>query len=118
MPGATGFVDNGYSYVNSGVTSITVEKPNGLILWACSAPLWGPQPPYPQWQSSNDTFRIDLGNKTQSRLAIFLDQTNDTEVTFTPGTSSTTIVVGSLTIQGMEKFGEVTKTQYGVWAQI
>ena len=117
LPGATGFVDNGYSYVNSEVTSITVEKPNGLILWACSAPLWGQSSPYPQWESSNDTFRIDLGNQTQSRLAIFLDQTNDTEVTFTQGVG-TTIIVGSLTIQGMAKFGEVTKTQYGVWAQI
>lgn len=118
LQGATGFVDCGYQYVDSSVSSITASKPSGLTLWACSAPLWNTTAPYPQWTSSNDAIRIDLGADTQSRLAIFLDNTNVSEVVFTPGSSGSTIIVGSLTIQGIDKFADITEEPYSEWVLI
>jgi hypothetical protein len=105
LQGATGYVDNGYSYENTEATSITVTKPDGLVLWACSAPLWSQQPPYPIWSVSNDSAVLTLGTSTQSRLAVVLDESTDESVTFTV-TSATTMIIGSLTITGMSGFTE------------
>ena len=118
LQGATGFVDNGYTYADStSSSSITAEKPEGLVIWACSTPTWTTTTPYPQWESSNDAFRIDLGTDTQSRLAVFLDQTEDTEVTFTPPVTNT-ITVGSLTIEGPEVFYTTEVKEWDEWTRI
>lgn len=105
LSGATGFVDNGYNYDNStGTKEIVVARPQGLVLWACSASLWsGSSTSSPQWKSSASLYQIDMGTKTQSRLAMFLDQSNYESITFT-GAATSTMVVGSLTIQGIEQF--------------
>lgn len=105
LQGATGYVDNGYSYENTEVTNITATKPDGLVLWACSAPLWSNSPPYQIWTVSNDSTVLTLGASTQSRLAVVLDESTDESVTFTaPGSS--TMIIGSLTITGMSGFTE------------
>lgn len=104
LQGATGVVDNGYSYVdNTTDTSITVEKPSGLILWGMTAPRWGTTAPYPEWTVSNDMPIIQLGTDTQQRLGIGLDQSSVESVTFKPGTTAP-LTVGSLTVQGMDNF--------------
>lgn len=105
LRGATGFIDNGYSYDNRGVTnSIAVTRPQGMVLWACSSPLWMTSGPFPQWQSSASSYRIDMGTTVASRLAMFLDQSNEESVTFTAGADTSTLIVGSLTIQGIYQF--------------
>lgn len=101
---ATGFVDNGYHYENSSTTSITVERPSGLVLWACSAPSWATSSPYPLWTVSNNSPVLQLGLNTASRLGTVLDQTNDETVTFHAEMGGSTMIVGSLTISGMDKF--------------
>lgn len=103
LQGATGYTDNGYSYENTATTSITVTKPDGLVLWACSAPLWTTSSPYPIWTVSNDSTVLSLGTSTQSRLAVVLDESSDASVTFTPA-AETTMIIGSLTITGMNGF--------------
>lgn len=105
LQGATGYVDNGYSYEDTAATSITVAKPDGLVLWACSAPLWFTSEPYPIWTVSNDSVVLVLGTSTQSRLAVVLDESTDESVTFT-APSDTTMIIGSLTITGMSGFTE------------
>jgi hypothetical protein len=117
LQGATDFVDNGYNYVDSEVSSITVAKPDGLTLWACSAPLWSTTSPYSQWTSSNSAYLLDLGTETQSRLGVFLDQTDDESVTFTAG-DTTTIIVGSLTIQSINNFITEETQSWDAWTQI
>ena len=106
LQGATGFVDNGYSYVNAEAGSITVQKPSGLVLFGCSAPLWSSTSPYPLWITSNDSVIIQLGTSTQSRLSVILDETDDTEVTITSGGTTSTLIVGSLTIKGIDSFNK------------
>ena len=106
LDGATGYTDNGYTYKDTETEAIiTAAKPAGLTLWACVAPLWSSILPYPQWKADNDPYRIDLGDRVQSRLAIFLDQSEAETVTFTAGANSTAIV-GSLTIEGMAELYE------------
>lgn len=116
LQGATGFVDNGYSYADSKGKNITVEKPSGLVLFGCSAPLWSSTSPYEVWTTSNDSPVIQLGNTVQSRLGVILDQSEDTEVTISNNVE-TTLIVGSLTIQGMVGFyGDVVVSEG--WKQI
>lgn len=108
LQGATGFVDNGYEY-NSATDSNTfsVAKPSGLVLWGCSAQYWDTATTHTVWSISNDSMSTQLGTSTQSRLALFYDQSNDSEVTFTSGTVNNPYATyGSLTIQGMDKFME------------
>lgn len=113
LQGATGFVDNGYHYVNTSQdatgnnASITVPKVEGPVLFACTAPLWSTTSPYTLWTASNDSKIIQLGTSTQSRLVVALDQSNDSEVTFTTAANNTTIIAGSLSIQGMESFSKI-----------
>jgi N-acetylneuraminic acid mutarotase len=118
LAGATNVIDNGYTYENNEVSSITIAKPSRLTLWACSAPLWNTSSPYGQWEIDNGSYRIDLGNATQSRLAIFLDQSNSEEVTFTPDSTGTTIIIGSLTVEGTDYlYTEIPYTR-NVWVEI
>ena len=106
LDGATGYTDNGYTYKDTETeATISAAKPAGLTLWACVAPLWSSVLPYPQWKADNDPYRIDLGDRVQSRLAIFLDQSEAETVTFTAGANSTAIV-GCLTIEGMAELYE------------
>lgn len=106
LTGATGVTDNGYTYQDSADSNqITVTKPAGLTLWACSAPLWGSVLPYAQWEADNDPYRIDLGDRVQSRLALLLDQSEAESVIFTAGASST-MIIGCLTVEGMAEFYE------------
>lgn len=103
IKGATVVINNGYSYVNEATKTITVTKPSGLTLWGCSAPLWDSAAPYEQWGASNDAILIDLGTEVQSRLGVFIDRSKDEEVTFISKFNST-LIVGSLTIQGGESY--------------
>lgn len=115
LQGATGFVDNGYSYANSqSSTSISVTKPEGLTLLACSADLWGTSTPYSLWTVSDNSEIIQLGTSTQSRLGVILDQNPEiSELNIVPGGTSSPIVVGSLTITGMDKFYDVEEWSGG-----
>ena len=110
LPGATGYVDNGFVYdTATDTTSFTITKPSGLTLWAASKPTWGTSAPYGAWTISNNSPSTQLNQaSTQLRLALFYDQSNDSSVTFTTGTTGTTGVrtFGSLTIQGMTAFVE------------
>lgn len=107
LQGATGFTDNGFVYdTATDTTSFTITRPSGLVLWAASKPTWSTSTPYGQWKISNNSPLTALDQATtQPRLALFYDQSNDTEVTFTtPSTGLRTF--GSLTIQGMTAFVE------------
>jgi N-acetylneuraminic acid mutarotase len=119
LTGATGVIDNGYTYEDSEVSTITVPKPSGLTIWACSAPMWDSTIPCTQWEISNGSYRIDLGNTTQSRLAIFLDQSDSESVTFVPGnTSLSTVIIGSLTVEGIDRLYTEHPFTRNVWKEI
>lgn len=108
LQGASGYVDNGFTYdTATDTTSFTITKPSGLTLWAASKPTWGTSSPYGAWAISNNsrTTQLDQAN-TQPRLALFYDQSNDSSVTFTTGSSTGVRTFGSLTIQGMTAFVE------------
>ena len=108
LQGATGFTDNGFVYDTATNTNLfTVTRPSGLVLWAASKPTWGTSKPYGQWAISNNSSFTALDQATtQPRLALFYDQSKDTEVTFTTSTSTGVRTFGSLTIQGMTAFVE------------
>ena len=107
LQGATGYVDNGFTYdTATDTTSFTITKPSGLTLWAASTPSWSTSPPYGAGTISNDSSSTQLDQaSTQPRLALFYDQSNDSSVTFTTGTTGVR-TFGSLTIQGMTAFVE------------
>lgn len=107
LQGATGYVDNGFVYdTATDTTSFTVTKPSGLTLWAASKSTWGTSSPYGAWGISNDSPSTQLDQaSTQPRLTLFYDQSNDSSVTFTTGTTGVR-TFGSLTIQGMTAFFE------------
>lgn len=108
LQGATGFTDNGFVYdTATDTTSFTITRPSGLVLWAASKPIWGTSTPSGQWNISNNSPFTALDHATtQPRLALFYDQSNDTEVIFTTGTTGVR-TFGSLTIQGMTEFATV-----------
>lgn len=107
LTGATGITFNGFM-LEEGVTSVTAEKPDGLVLWGLSSNLWGTSSPYKLWEVSNneDIRLIQLGTTTASRLLTALDQSNDANVTFTyvASTGTTNISYGSCTITGIPGF--------------
>ena len=107
LQGATGYVDNGFVYdTATDTTSFTVTKPSGLTLWAASKPIWGTSSPYGAWTISNGSPSTQLDQaSTAPRLALFYDQSNDSSVTFTTGSTGVR-TFGSLTIQGMTAFVE------------
>ena len=107
LQGATGYVDNGFTYdTATDTTSFTITKPSGLTLWAASKPAWGTSSPYGAWTINNGSTSTQLAQaNTQPRLALFYDQSNDSSVTFTTGTTGVR-TFGSLTIQGMTAFVE------------
>ena len=106
LQGATGFTDNGFVYDTATDTnSFTITRPSGLVLWAASKSTWSTSTPYGQWAISNNSPLTALDQATtQPRLALFYDQSNDSSVTFTSGTTKGVRTFGSLTIQGMTAF--------------
>lgn len=103
LPGATAVVDNGYKKVTK-ATSISVNRPSGLVLFGLTADTWQSTKPYPVWTSSiKDMPIIQLGESMQSRLGVALDQTTESTVSFYSQVS-TDMIVGSLTVQGITKF--------------
>ena len=108
LQGATGYIDNGFVYdTATDTTSFTITKPSGLTLWAASKPTWNTSSPHGAWTISNNSPSTQLDqSSTQPRLALFYDQSNDSSVTFTNGTSTGVRTFGSLTIQGMTAFVE------------
>ena len=108
LQGATGYVDNGFVYdTATDTTSFTITKPNGLTLWAASKPTWSTSTPHGAWAINNGSPSTQLDQaSTQPRLALFYDQSNDSSVTFTTGSSTGVRTFGSLTIQGMTAFVE------------
>lgn len=96
--GATGVTDNGYTYQNTESNTITVTKSEGLTLWALTAPKWDTSTTHSLWTSSPSLNIIQLGTDTQPRLGIALDSSDGSEITFTPGIASSTLIAGSLTI--------------------
>lgn len=105
LQGATGYVDNGFVYdTATDTTSFTITKPSGLTLWAASKSTWLTSSPYGAWTISNNSPSTQLDQaSTQPRLALFYDQSNDSSVTFTTGSTGVR-TFGSLTIQGMTAF--------------
>jgi N-acetylneuraminic acid mutarotase len=117
LPGATGVTDNGYSYADSNVANITVTKPEGLVLWGMTAPTWTTTAPYNGWTISNDSPIIELPNTTPQRLGIGLDQSTDESVTITPEAAAT-MIIGCLTVQGLEKFYDADPYERPQWDEI
>lgn len=105
LHGATGVSDNGYSYRDDATSNnMTVDKPAGLVLWGATQSLWTTTgEPYDVWKTSNNMRLIQLGDYTQSRLLLGLDQTAGINVTFTSAVESP-MIVGSLSVQGIERF--------------
>lgn len=105
LQGATGVADNGYSYRDDDTSgSMTVNKPLGCVLWGMTSPLWGTVSPYTEWKASNGIIIEQLDNSYQQRLGVGLDHTGAETVTLTSGTSASTMIVGSLTIEGIDSF--------------
>ena len=103
LPGATSVVDNGYKKVTN-ATSISVDRPSGLVLFGLTAVTWQTTKPYSVWTSSIENMPIiQLDESMASRLGVALDQTNEPTVSFYPPVS-TDMIVGSLTVQGITKF--------------
>lgn len=118
LQGATGVIDNGYFYRDDDTNnSMTVAKPDGLVLWGLTTPMWSTTAPYPIWTASNDAPIIQLGTATQSRLGIALDQTNEASITFQSGSTSS-MIIGSLTVQGMDKFYADSSYNRRVWENV
>ena len=113
LQGATGFIDNGYSYADSEVASISVNKPEGLVLFACTTPMWNNDNANSYWIYSNNSYLLQA--PTNQRLVNSLDQSNDTEVTFSKSMSTGTTICGSLTILGIDKFYDIVTEE---WASI
>lgn len=89
--------------------SITMSKPQGLVIWGVSSSLWGTQTPYKLWDISDksDVAAIQLPNTTQPRCLTALDQSNNASETFTysPDTSGDAgLAAASLTITGIDNF--------------
>ncbi len=119
LPGATGVIDNGYSYRNDTTSgSMTLSKPEGLVLWGMTSPLWTTIAPYRLWEISNNSPVIQLGSETQPRLGVALDQSDDAIVTMEAGSTATTMIVGSLTVEGIPKFYASFNTVRDVWREI
>lgn len=88
-------------------SSITLPKPQGLVIWGVSATYWGSQTPYQSWSLSDksDVTAIQLPNTTQPRCLTALDQSNNTSETFTIGWDGDgSITAASLTITGIDNF--------------
>lgn len=87
--------------------SITMNRPNGLVLWAVSSSVWGG---LSLWDISNiaDITAIEL--PTQPRCLTALDQGNDSTVTFTYDTAGDgALAAASLTITGIDNFWYLDK---------
>ena len=65
-------------------SSITLPKPQGLVIWGVSSAYWGTHTPYQLWDVSDkiDSAAIQLPNTTQPRCLTALDQSTDSTVTF------------------------------------
>ena len=90
-------------------TSITLPKPQGLVIWGVSSTYWGTQAPYQVWSVSDksDITAIELPTTTQPRCLTALDQSNDSTVTFrySPNMSGDAgLAAASLTITGIDNF--------------
>ena len=121
IPGATGVIDHGYLYDNSGTTGkITANKPAGLVLWGLSAATWGTTAPYKIWSSSSPEMPIvQLGPNSASRLGMALDQSTASTVTFSGSAAEHKgLTVGCLGIQGIDKFYTATSYTENVWSEI
>lgn len=90
-------------------SSITMNRPSGLVIWGVSSSLWSTATPYLPWEISdtNDIKAIQLPTSTQPRCLTALDQGNDSTVTFrySPDlTGDAGLAAASLTITGIDNF--------------
>lgn len=105
ITGASVGTFSGFTTQSTG-SSITMNRPNGLVLWAVSATIWSSSTPYPLWNISNtnDTVMIQ-SSSTQPRCLTVLDQSNDETITFTAGTTNdAALACASLIITGIPDF--------------
>ena len=98
IPQATGFSDNGYHYLQNVNynTGTMLERPDGLVIWMCC----GSKTTY-MWHIA--PYSTLIGHSTKRYMAMFLDQTDLEKVCIFPSTTGD-ILVGSLTIEGIDKF--------------
>ena len=90
-------------------SSITLPKPQGLVIWGVSASIWGTSSPFSLWDISDksDVTAIQLPTTTQPRCLTALDQSNNASETFTysPDISGDAgLAAASLTITGIDNF--------------
>lgn len=78
--------------------TITATKPQGLVIWAVSTMWWGSK-----WEVTPSGDKEKISTK---RCENFLDQSNDTTVTFTTDTTQSAggLAYASLTITGIDNF--------------
>ena len=87
--------------------SITLPKPQGLVIWGVSATYWSTQTPYKPWviSDTNNMATIQLPTSTQPRCLTALDQSNNASETFTGSADGdSAITAASLTITGIDNF--------------
>ena len=121
IPGATGVLDNGYTYSNtSNVASITANKPDGLVLWSLSSTTWSTAIPAGEWITRSDMPIIQADQTVEPpRLGLGPDQSTNTKVTFNcPMTASSGLIVGCLSVLGVEKFYDSTAYTEPKWTEI
>ena len=98
---------SGFTTQEEGET-ITMNKPQGLVIWGVSSSLWGTSSPYSLWgvnPVSDNRTSIQLPNTTQPRCLTVLDQSNDETVSFTYGANGNGgLAAASLTITGIPNF--------------
>ena len=106
LQGATGIVDNGYSYTEGNAYSLTINKPTGIVLWGMSSSLWNSPATTPKdiWKITNNSPIVQAGGKYRGRLGLALDQSEDEMVTiYGSENASKSLIIGCLTVQGMDR---------------
>lgn len=104
FPSTCSATDNGYTYAQSAVANITVAKPAGLALFACSATNWSTNNVHISWACNADTAQlVELKTTTQPCLAVFVTDGAGGDMVFTPATADR-LTVGCLTITNTEAY--------------
>ena len=89
-------------------SSITLPKPQGLVIWGVSSSYWGGSPTMPWGLSDNNNVQaIELPTTTVPRCLTVLDQSNNASETFTAHpnyTADSALAAASLTITGIDNF--------------
>lgn len=105
LQGATGFVDNGYVKSSKANNTITVDKPEGVVIWAAISSRNAATGA--KWETASRAESVFQTTRTYKYLGTILDQSENESIEIQgsfPSNYTANYIVGSLTIQGMDKY--------------